>query len=60
MRMRNRNRNKRAEWNKMQAANRAKCMTRRGGWGRRLAAEVAQAAKAAAAVTALPKHRPKT
>lgn len=51
----------------MQAANRAKCTTRRGGWGRRLtaeepaqAAEVAQAAKAAAAVTALPKHRPKT
>lgn len=32
MRMRNRNRNKRAEWNKMQAANRAKCTTRRVGW----------------------------
>lgn len=31
MRMRNRNRNKRAEWNKMQAANRAKCTTRRVG-----------------------------
>lgn len=58
MRMRNRNRNKRAEWNKMQAANRAKCTTRRGGG--RETAEVAQAAKAAAAVTALPKHRPKT
>lgn len=32
MRMRNRNRNKRAEWNKMQAANRAKCTSRRV-WG---------------------------
>lgn len=60
MRMRNRNRNKRAEWNKMQAANRAKCTTRRVGVGDRETAEVAQAAKAAAAVTALPKHRPKT
>lgn len=58
--MRMRNRNKRAEWNKMQAANRAKCTTRGVGVGDMATAEVAQAAKAAAAVTALPKHRPKT
>lgn len=49
----------------MQAANRAKCTTKREGVRETAeeaaqAAEVAQAAKAAAAVTALPKHRPKT
>lgn len=47
--MRVQNRNKRAEWNKMQPANRAKQHDAK-------AAEAAQAATAAKAVTALPKH----
>lgn len=44
--MRVQNRNKRAEWNKMQPANRAEQHD----------AKAAEAAQAAKAVTALPKH----